>query len=286
MNKSIKSYKRHIAEISRMLDAVTELTGFCAVWKSSRGNAADASLPVHQSLHCNSFCRKIKKHEKLKIKCSLNDCVSVMRKAEKIRSPFLNRCHAGVTELIVPLFLDDTLDSVIYIGPFRRVKEKCIFDFARRGYEQLNAYDHKKIEAVKKLLPPLSRFILEKRENFIRNEISERVGNVKIQAAIGFINSNFRKTIQASDVAELCALSVSRFVHLFRAECGMGFADFLKERRIEEAKKLLESTDMKIYDVASRCGYSGQCYFGMVFRKTTGISPLAYRRKKGKNISP
>ena len=284
MNKYIKIYKRHITEISRMLDAISNLTGLSAVWKSTNGKAADASLPSHQSLHCNPFCRKVKAHEKLIKRCSHNDCVSVIRKAEKQRRPFLNRCHAGVTELIVPLFIDDALDSVIFIGPFRRGNAKQIFGALE--YESLEKYDAKKIEAARSIISTLSSFILENRENFIRSEIAGKVKNRKMQAALGFINANYRKALQASDVAEFCGLSVSRFVHLFKDECGIGFSDYLKERRIEEAKKLLEATDMKIYDVASRCGFSGQCYFGLVFRKQTGISPFCYRKKHGKNIAP
>lgn len=284
MNKYIKIYKKHIALISGLLDAVSNLTGFSVVWKSANGKAADASLPLRQSLHCNPFCRKIKADEKRIRKCSHNDCVSIVRKAEKLRKPFLNKCHAGVTELIAPLFIDGALDSLIYIGPFRRGRKECIFGFSE--YDRLVEYDCRKIEAVKKIIPSLSHFILEKRESFIRSEISEKVVNIKIQTAIGFINSNYRKTFSASDVAEFCGLSVSRFVHLFKEECGIGFADFLRVRRIDEAKKILEAADMKIYDVASRCGFSGQCYFGLVFRKQTGMSPLRYRKKYGKIIGP
>lgn len=284
MDKNINIYKKHVFEISGILDAISDLTGLPAVWKSSSGNTADASLPPHQSLHCNPFCRKVKTHEKLIKKCSGNDCVSVMKKAEKLRRPFLNRCHAGVTELIVPVFMNDALDSVIYIGPFRRGKAESAFDFWE--YDRLVKYDRRKIEAVKNILFSLSRFILEGKEKLIRSEISEKVKNTKIQMALGYINSNYRKAFQVSDVVEFCGLSVSRFVHLFKDECGIGFSDFLRERRMEEAKKLLEATDMKIYDVASRCGFSGQCYFGLVFRKQTGLSPLGYRRKYGKNIAP
>jgi YesN/AraC family two-component response regulator len=58
----------------------------------------------------------------------------------------------------------------------------------------------------------------------------------------------------------------------------------LKTRRIDEAKRMLVETDMKICDVASYCGYAGQAYFGLVFKKTSGMSPASYR-KKSKGIS-
>ena len=64
---------------------------------------------------------------------------------------------------------------------------------------------------------------------------------------------------------------------LFKREMGMNFSVFLKKFRISHAKRLLKTTDMKIYEVAQECGYSNSNYFTKVFKEVTGISPAEYR---------
>ena len=58
---------------------------------------------------------------------------------------------------------------------------------------------------------------------------------------------------------------------------------YLNERRIEEGKDLLVSTDMNIADIALSIGYSNQNYFNTVFKKKENITPLEFRNKY-KNI--
>ena len=73
------------------------------------------------------------------------------------------------------------------------------------------------------------------------------------------------------------------FGKVFSKEIGVSFNTYLNKKRIEEAKKLLTSSDIKIYDIAERVGYSDVDYFGRKFRSMEGISPADYRKKaKGK----
>lgn len=48
--------------------------------------------------------------------------------------------------------------------------------------------------------------------------------------------------------------------------------------RIENAKRLLASTNLPILNVAEQTGFNNQAYFTKVFKKATDISPLQYRR--------
>lgn len=277
--------KDYVHEISRLLQSITDLTGISVVWKNSSG-MADENLPEYQSFHCTYFCKKIKSRKGLIKKCSYNDCVIVMRRCEEIRVPFLNKCHAGVTELIVPILLNNTLDGAIFFGPFIDDTSKCVHRFAKNEYVQLKHFDQKLADAVKNIFSALVVFILESKEKIIRKQIAEKAGNKKIQSSLEYINANFKKPISASDAARESCLSVSRFIHLIKEECGIGFSEYLTARRIEEAKQMLVETDMKIFNIASYCGYAGQSYFGLVFKKATGMSPAGYRRKFKRDAEP
>lgn len=62
---------------------------------------------------------------------------------------------------------------------------------------------------------------------------------------------------------------------------GDTFINLLIKKRMEVAGDLLKTTNLKIHEVAKRCGYSDQHYFSYCFKKYYGVSPMALRRSGG-----
>jgi two-component system response regulator YesN len=56
--------------------------------------------------------------------------------------------------------------------------------------------------------------------------------------------------------------------------------EFIIEKRIRTAKKLLQTTNYKISEISKQVGYSNQRYFNQVFKKHVGISPGRYRSER------
>ncbi|MNT88747.1 HTH-type transcriptional regulator YesS [compost metagenome] len=54
-------------------------------------------------------------------------------------------------------------------------------------------------------------------------------------------------------------------------------SEYITQARIERAKYLLSQTPLKIYDVASICGYQSPKHFMLVFKQQTGQTPGAFR---------
>ena len=73
-------------------------------------------------------------------------------------------------------------------------------------------------------------------------------------------------------------LSEAYFSSLFHTEIQIPFRKYLTNVRIEEAKYLLEQGDYKIWDIASRTGFSDEGYFSKVFKKMTDVSPKDWRK--------
>ena len=61
----------------------------------------------------------------------------------------------------------------------------------------------------------------------------------------------------------------------------MNFSEYLMHVRLEQAKRLLEGSDIRIADVAAQVGYADQFYFSRLFKRATGITPSDYRRQGG-----
>lgn len=65
----------------------------------------------------------------------------------------------------------------------------------------------------------------------------------------------------------------------FKQQEKMSFNEYLLRQRMEKAKLLLETTDMKIYEIADAVGYSEIDWFYKKFREYTGTSANEYRKQ-------
>ena len=75
----------------------------------------------------------------------------------------------------------------------------------------------------------------------------------------------------------LMAMSRTSFYNKLKALTGYPPADFIRLRRIEKSKTMLNSTSLTVQEIAEKCGFDDVKYFREVFRKNVGISPREYR---------
>jgi YesN/AraC family two-component response regulator len=98
-----------------------------------------------------------------------------------------------------------------------------------------------------------------------------------IARAQEFIKNNFMQDLTLKMVSDYVGLSESHFSYLFTKTTGESFIDYLTWLRIEKAKELIGSTNLKIYEIALQVGYTSTEHFSRVFKKLTGISPNLYK---------
>lgn len=100
-----------------------------------------------------------------------------------------------------------------------------------------------------------------------------------------YINEHFSEEITLHTLSELTFLNKYYLVHAFKEYKGTSPINYLTERRILEAKHLLETTNHSISKIATFCGFSSQSYFSQVFKRETGGSPIQYRKLKEQKFS-
>ncbi len=80
-------------------------------------------------------------------------------------------------------------------------------------------------------------------------------------------------------VARVAGMSTSRFRAFFKETTGWGFADYVRDLRLERAARLLRETAESVAGIACATGFADQSHLQRLFKKKHGLSPLAYRRK-------
>lgn len=100
------------------------------------------------------------------------------------------------------------------------------------------------------------------------------------EKATEYICRHYSENLSLSDIAEYCSISATYLSRIFPQELGKGVQEYLIDRRIKEAKKLLMETNKKIYEIAAGVGYPDPVYFNKVFKRNTGMTPKEYRMQK------
>ena len=104
-------------------------------------------------------------------------------------------------------------------------------------------------------------------------------GNV--QRAVETIEAQYAEQLSLRELAEDLQLSPGYLSVQIKRQTGMNFSEYLMHVRLEQAKRLLEGSDIRIADVAAQVGYADQFYFSRLFKRATGITPSDYRRQGG-----
>ncbi|WP_239619141.1 response regulator [Cohnella mopanensis] len=98
-----------------------------------------------------------------------------------------------------------------------------------------------------------------------------------IQKIKEIISNSYMKNITVSRIAEDVFLSPNYISLIFKKETGEGITEYITKVRIDAAKELLKSEDLKVLEVAEMVGFENATYFSTVFKKVTGIHPQKYR---------
>lgn len=100
-----------------------------------------------------------------------------------------------------------------------------------------------------------------------------------IEQALTYISKHYTEDISMAVVANHCSVNYTYFSEKFKLVVGTNFNDYVKQLRLEEAKRLLQSGCYKVYEVASRAGFGDVKYFMKTFKEATGISPGEYQKR-------
>lgn len=110
--------------------------------------------------------------------------------------------------------------------------------------------------------------------------------NQLVEDAKAFIAVHYHESdISINKVCKHLHISTGYFSSIFKKEVKMTFVNYLMQLRMDAAKDLLRSSDMKSFEIAEKVGFIDPNYFSFCFRKRLGISPKEYRNNTGAAMS-
>lgn len=117
--------------------------------------------------------------------------------------------------------------------------------------------------------------------SMFENKKMEQTGEEGEQMIVGivrYMQEHLKDEITLNVLANEFHLSAQYISQLFKNEIGVNFLAYLTNIRMEQAKKLLLSTDDTVAEIAEKSGYADYRVFTKAFKKSEGVTPSQYRR--------
>ena len=240
---------------------------------------------LEHNIHRNPFCSLVKTDPNAWQKCI--QCQQKVLKEYK-KEFFFGMCYAGVEEYV--FFANDKI--FVSVSGYGINEEKAIerIEYLSREYfldkeSLLYVYknglkkEKENEEQLTTLIKPLC-YMLNFLQ-FIILDIPERVEtkSVLFDSMLNYVQFNFMNEITIRDIAQACACSQSTVCHVFKQYTGKSIKKYIDNLRINQAKRLLSTSDLPINRIAQLCGFSNINCFPTAFKKQIGISPTEYRRQ-------
>ncbi|MBQ5492097.1 MAG: helix-turn-helix transcriptional regulator, partial [Treponema sp.] len=99
-----------------------------------------------------------------------------------------------------------------------------------------------------------------------------------ILKVIQYVKTNYNRELKLELLGDLFNCNSAYLGKKFKEYTGVPFNTYLDIIRIEQAKNMLETTSLKIYEISKLVGYSNTDYFYLKFKKHTNMTPKEFKR--------
>ena len=257
-------------------------------------SAENEPLRLSKGSNFNAYCAAIRENKSGFDACHNCDVIHAFLGARNGEATCY-RCHAGLYEVVVPLFDDKKAYlGCLTSGQFHLQNEKRnspqeVYDLARlydldpeklyQAYQNSPVLTKDQLDGTISYLEIIGRHLTGLRENLIFLERVNTPG--KIESIRKYLEENYTKKLLIRDVARKFYVSVSFLSHNFKRELNVSFTDYINAFRINKAKELLSDTRLPVSEIAMMTGFGSISQFNRVFLAETGMSAKKYRQTCG-----
>ena len=105
----------------------------------------------------------------------------------------------------------------------------------------------------------------------------------QVAEAIDYIYVHIMERITINDLAAAVSVSPAHLSRIFKQETGISVSEYIRQRKIDMAKNLLQFSNYELADIAAMLSYSSQSHFIQHFRSQMGMTPKVFRDKNYMN---
>ena len=100
----------------------------------------------------------------------------------------------------------------------------------------------------------------------------------QLKNVIAYLNDHYAFDIPLERLAKIACMGTTKLKTSFKQLQGCTITEYIQQRRMSQAEHLLIDTDFTIGQIAEMIGYSTSSRFAELFRKSTGLLPIEYRK--------
>ena len=231
------------------------------------------------------FCRLIKSSAEGRKRCLLSDKKLCSRCRNSLESE-THKCHAGLVDTAVPILFEDKLFGFVMFGQVKNPSfAKSTYEEIKKlacslelpadklydAYNSLCSFDSEIIDSASKILTAAMYYIYSSGCKLTESELVTRIDK--------WITDNIESQISVSIICYEFGISKNKLYSLWKHKFGLTIGEYILEKRMKKAKKLLLDGDLKINEICVKVGIPDYNYFTKVFRKFYGRTPKSYRKE-------
>lgn len=234
--------------------------------------------------HC-AFCALMHRQDFTRDKCIKSNKNS-FQKCRTTTQLEIYHCHAGLVEATAPLIDNGIVIGYIMFGQISDLenqedltehlkavlkKYELFMPVQENNLYQVTKKSSQQILAAAKILEACTFYVLLKdmislqRQNFMQNLNT-------------FLMEHLSEDLSVARLMREFHVSRNKLYEYTEEYLGTGIAEHIKSLRIQEAKRLLKETDLKIMQISDKVGFTDYNYFCRVFKAKTGLPAKQYRK--------
>ena len=238
-------------------------------------------------LEGHPICRHMQKDEAFLKRCE-NCNHAHFTQCSKMMKTDIYHCHFGLVEVTVPLILHNKIVGYAMLGQItdkenyvellntaleyvQKNKSRLLIDESL--LKQVQYFPREKLIAITKILEACTNYI-------VANELLDVKKESMLDQVLTYIDQNYLTINTIEDICDALKISRTSLYALFQKSFHIGIQKYIASLRLEYAKKLLEETDLPIYEIAYQSRFNDYNYFSHVFKKTFHHAPSFYRNRK------
>lgn len=239
---------------------------------------------IYKAPNMNPICTALWKSPTLHERCREANMCGIRACYEK-QGIHIYTCHIGFREVVTPIRMQDVtigylmfgqvVDETVDTNALRKMLiQKCEthkLDTALvlQKLDDIEVRRSDEIASIAVLMDMCYRYML------LNDIIAVKELSLPQLLKI-YIDSNYAQNLTTETLCSALGISRSLLYKISKETFGCGVSQYITVLRIEKAKTLLQSGDMKVSEVAAAVGIPDYSYFTKVFKKTTGQTPKWY----------